>query len=119
MEKRIYDADVERLSRDEIKLLRQERLTELLSKVWRENAFYRERWTAAGVSLDKITDQERFTAEIPTVEKEDFVEDQKAFPPFGMRHKHVLEARLPLVVSNTSGTSGQGVEIHAQTAEEF
>ena len=119
MEKRIYDADVERLSRDEIKLLRQERLTELLSKVWRENAFYRERWTAAGVSLDKITSQERFTAEIPTVEKQDFVEDQKAFPPFGLRHKHVLEARLPLVVSNTSGTSGQGVEIHAQTADEF
>ncbi len=47
------------------------------------------------------------------------MEDQKACPPFGLRHQHALRRRFPLVVSNTSGTSGQGVEIHAQTAEEF
>jgi phenylacetate-CoA ligase len=119
VEKRIYDASVERLSRDEVKTLQMQRLTHLLQKVSRENEFYRQRWSAAGASPGNVTTLERFTAEFPTIEKRDFVEDQQAAPPFGLRHRHVLERRYPLIVSNTSGTSGQGVEIHAQTADEF
>jgi phenylacetate-CoA ligase len=119
VEKRIYDASVENLSREEIRALQAERVTHLVQKVWQENEFYRARWSAAGVSLDSIATLEKFSALIPTIEKADFVEDQKACPPFGLRHQHALRHRFPLVVSNTSGTSGQGVEIHAQTAEEF
>ena len=119
MDKRIYDASVENLSREEIRALQAERVTHLVQKVWRESEFYRARWSTAGVSVDSIATLEKFSALIPTIEKRDFVEDQKACPPFGLRHQHALRLRLPLVVSNTSGTSGQGVEIHAQTAEEF
>lgn len=119
MDKRIYDGSVESLSREEIRSLQTERVTNLLQKVWRENEFYRARWGDAGVSVESITTLERFSASIPTIEKRDFVEDQQACPPFGVRHQHALDLRYPLIVSNTSGTSGQGVEIHAQTAEEF
>ncbi len=119
MDKRIYDASAERLSRDQIKAMQTRQLTYLLQKVAKENEFYRNRWQAAGVSIDEITSIESFAAKIPMVEKRDFVEDQAGSPPFGLRHKHALELHCPLVVSNTSGTSGQGVEIHAQTAAEF
>jgi phenylacetate-CoA ligase len=119
LDKRIHDASLENLSPGEVRSLQTARMTSLLGKVSRENAFYRARWEAAGVKLDSITTLEKFAAEVPTIEKRDFVEDQQASPPFGLRHQHALGLRHPLIVSNTSGTSGQGVEIHAQTAEEF
>ena len=119
MTMRIQDASVERLSRPEVTALQQRKLLSLLEKTWRQNPFYRDRWEKAGASLDRITSIADFAARIPTVEKQDFVADQKVAPPFGLRHQHALSMRVPLVVANTSGTSGQGVEIHAQTAEEF
>jgi phenylacetate-CoA ligase len=44
--------------------------------------------------------------------------DQERDPPFGRRHAHALASAAPLMVCTTSGTTGQGVEVHAQTAEE-
>lgn len=119
MNRRIYNAQIETLSREQILALQFQTLKSLLEKVWAENVFYRERWQRAGVSLDKINTIADFTARVPTVEKKDFVEDQMAEPPFGRRHRHALDLGVPMVITNTSGTSGQGVEIHAQTLEEF
>lgn len=119
LDKRIYDAGLETLSREQVRSLQMERLRSLLTKVRRENEFYRARWGSAGAGVESIASLDQFAGEIPTVEKRDFVEDQQASPPFGLRHRHALDLRSPLIVSNTSGTSGQGVEIHAQTAEEF
>ena len=116
---RIQDASVERLSREDITALQQKKLRALLEKTWARNPFYRERWEKAGATLDRIASLTDFAARIPTVEKQDFVADQKAAPPFGLRHQHALSLHGPLIVANTSGTSGQGVEIHAQTAAEF
>ena len=53
------------------------------------------------------------------VEKKDFVADQEAFPPFGSRMAHPLSLKGRLDLYTTSGTSGQGVEIHAQTPREL
>jgi phenylacetate-CoA ligase len=116
---RIYDPDLERLSRGAVIALQEQRLQHLLQKTLRENPFYRSRWSNAGASLDKIATVEDFASRIPTVEKQDFVADQRAAPPFGLRHQYALKLGGPLIVANTSGTSGQGVEIHAQTEEEF
>jgi len=80
VDRRIYDASVERLSRDEVGALQMQRLTHLLQKVSRENEFYRRRWNAVGASPDRVTTLERFATEFPTVEKRDFVEDQQASP---------------------------------------
>jgi phenylacetate-CoA ligase len=119
MAMRIRDAGVERLSREEIMALQQRRVLSLVTKVWKENPFYRDQWAKAGVSVERVTSLADFTSRIPTVEKHDFVADQRAAPPFGLRHQHALSLGGPLIVANTSGTSGQGVEIHAQTAREF
>ena len=40
-------------------------------------------------------------------------------PPYGRRLEHALSLGTPLIICNTSGTSGQGQEVHAQTVEEF
>ncbi|MFQ6024114.1 MAG: phenylacetate--CoA ligase family protein [Acidiferrobacterales bacterium] len=119
MEKRIHNPRYESLKREEVTALQFERLTQLMEKTWTQNEFYRDRWRKAGVSPEMITSLDEFAARVPTVEKQDFIADQEADPPFGRRHAHALSLHVPLVVSNTSGTSGQGVEIHAQTRADF
>ena len=47
---RIQDAGVERLSREEITALQQRRVLSLVTKVSKENPFYREQWAKAGPS---------------------------------------------------------------------
>ena len=47
------------------------------------------------------------------------MEDQQAHPPYGRRLEHALSLGEPLIICSTSGTSGQGQELHAQTAAEF
>jgi phenylacetate-CoA ligase len=44
--------------------------------------------------------------------------DQEAAPPFGLRHEPILNSRKGHVPITTSGSSGQGVEIHLQTQED-
>lgn len=56
---------------------------------------------------------------IPTVEKRHFVADQDAFPPFGRRLVHAQSSGKALQFFMTSGTTGQGQELHGQTTEEF
>lgn len=119
MEKRIFNAEWENQGHDEMRALQFDRLKRLLEKVWAENEFYREHWQAKKVDLEKIGTIADFTAMVPTVEKKDFMADQALLPPYGRRHRHVLELDVPLIITNTSGTSGQGVEIHMQTAQEF
>ncbi|MEZ5776609.1 MAG: AMP-binding protein [Hyphomicrobiaceae bacterium] len=119
MERRIHDSGMESLSREEVVALQWQKLSGLLAKTWAENPFYRERWRKAGITPDAIGSIDDFRRKVPTVEKRDFVEDQERSPPFGLRHKHVIDTHMPLVVANTSGTTGQGIEIHAQTEEEF
>src|SRR6056297_481749 len=44
--------------------------------------------------------------------------DQQAYPPYGLRHAPILQAKLGHVPITTSGSSGQGVEIHLQTRDD-
>ncbi|MGE0240302.1 MAG: phenylacetate--CoA ligase family protein [Parvibaculaceae bacterium] len=119
MERRLHHPAVETSSREAVLAGQFATLKRLLAKAWAENEFYRDKWRAAGVVLDKIRTLADFTAMVPTVEKQDFVEDQAMAPPFGRRHRHALSLNVPMIITNTSGTSGQGVEIHSQTAQEF
>ena len=119
MESRFFDPELERASPETIRALQFQRLKTLLEKACSVNAFYREFWSAAGVDLNAIKSLEDFTARIPTVEKRHFIEDQQEHPPYGRRLEHALSLGVPLIICNTSGTSGQGQEVHAQTTEEF
>lgn len=103
-----------------IRALQRDRLRALLQKTWAVNEFYREHWRKAGVTdIARIDSIEGFSATVPTVEKKHFVADQDAFPPFGRRLVHAQSTGKRLQFFMTSGTTGQGQELHGQTMEEF
>lgn len=116
---RIHDARYEQAEPAAIRALQERRLLDMVRFAYATNAFYRERWDAAGVDLDRVGSIEAFSAALPMVEKKDFVDDQLAHPPFGRRLERAFALGERLEVYTTSGTSGQGVELHAQTEREL
>jgi phenylacetate-CoA ligase len=114
-ERRIHDPSYELATRDEIRALQLQRLRELL-RTASANPFYRQRWR--GIDVEEIDSLEKFSARIPTVEKRDFVADAQEHPPFGSRLAAGLAQGEAVELYTTSGTSGQGVEIHAQSPRE-
>lgn len=116
---RIQDEIYERADRESIKVQQFERLQEMLRHVARTNPFYAERWRNAGVDVETIRTLEDFRGRVPMVEKKDFVADQLDHPPFGLRLDPVVQLQDRVELYTTSGTSGQGVEVHAQTEREL
>lgn len=106
------------MSSDEMTALQWSKLGPLLKDVWNSNAFYRSLWQDSGASLDRIGGVEEFRSLIPTVDKAAFIADQERHPPFGLRHEPILRSRKGHVPITTSGSSGQGVEIHLQSQED-
>ena len=120
MELRFQDRALELANSDKLRSMQFLRLRRLLESVWSRNDFYREHWGKFGLhDLDRIESIEDFAQLVPTISKSDFVDDQRLEPPYGRRQRTALELGVPLVVSTTSGTSGQGQEVHLQTADEW
>src|SRR5690349_8377810 len=115
---RIENPRYELASAEELRALQLRRLQEMLRFTAATNVFYRDRWHAAGVDVDAIQSLDDLRR-LPTVEKHDFVADQLEHPPFGRRLERAFALRERLEVYTTSGTSGQGVEVHAQTGREL
>jgi len=118
-EPRYFDRHTESLSRAELDKLQLERLRAMLVHVSETNEFYRSRWDEAGVDVEKIQSFEDFRKYVPTVEKSDFLNDQLNFPPFGKRMASSAAGRERVEIYTTSGTSGQGVEVHMQSMREL
>lgn len=116
---RVHDARYESAEPGAIRALQVKRLRELLRFVHATNGFYRAHWDAAGVDIERIDSLEALAALVPMVSKSDFVDDQLAHPPYGKRLERAIGLGERLEIYTTSGTSGQGVEIHAQTAREL
>jgi phenylacetate-CoA ligase len=115
---RIYASQFETADREAIRACQLRKIKALVEKTWSTNEFYRALWSAAGVDVARIDSLEAFSALIPTVEKKDFIADQDDDPPFGRRHAHLLSLGVPYTLCTTGGTSGQGVEVHMQSADE-
>lgn len=115
---RYHDERLETMSSAEMAALQWSKLHPLLRNVWDNNPFYRSQWKNAGVQIDQIGSMEDFRSRIPTVDKAAFMADQEASPPFGLRHEPILQSRKGHIPITTSGSSGQGVEIHLQTQED-
>jgi phenylacetate-CoA ligase len=104
---------------DTIKAIQLKKVQSLVLRASYENEFYRRLFADAGVAAAEISSLEEFAARVPTISKPDFVADQATDPPFGRRFAHARELGVPLFVNTTSGTSGQGQEIHMQTGPEL
>ena len=104
---------VEERDRGAVAALQMRRLKAVLEAAASGNPFYRAHWKGADVA--KIDSLESFAERIPTVEKRDFIADQEDAPPYGLRHAPALALGRQLHLSTTSGTTGQGVEVHLQT----
>lgn len=84
------------------------------------NPFYKARWPNLTSSLETLRSMEEFRAIVPTIGKADFLADQTEFPPYGScLGRHEIDGTTQLFFYTTSGTSGQGQELHAETAEEL
>ena len=119
MDKLILEPQFETTDRESIRALQLNRLRNLLEMTWERNAFYRDHWTSAGARMGEIASLEDFATRFPVVRKSDFMADQQRLPPFGRRLEYTKSKGAPLVVCMTSGTTGQGVEVHAQTRGEL
>jgi phenylacetate-CoA ligase len=116
---RIHDARYELADADAVRALQVRRLREILRYVHATNDFYRSKWDAAGLDVERVDSLEALEALVPMVEKRDFVEDQLAHPPYGRRLARSTSLGERLEIYTTSGTSGQGVEIHANSTREL
>ena len=116
---RVHDARYESADPGAIRALQVKRLRELLRFVHATNEFYRAHWDTAGLDIERVDSLEALAALVPMVSKSDFVDDQLAHPPYGKRLERAVGLGERLEIYTTSGTSGQGVEIHAQTGREL
>ena len=104
MERRYVDRELECADPAALRALQWSKLKPLLEKTWAVNPFFREHWRAVGADPGKIRDLESFSAAIPLVEKQDFIRDQEAEPPYGRRHRHAMGLGEPLITMISSGT---------------
>ncbi len=118
-ELRPFEKDFEFLSRTDLDQLQFEKLKTMLRHVASTNRYYADRWKAAGVDVEQIQCFADFRRLIPMVEKSDFIRDQEDNPPFGTRLGDFEHAAERAEVYTTSGTSGQGVELHVQSKREL
>ena len=110
---RIYNPHLEALSREELMGLQLRRLTTLLNRVAQRNDFFRRRFAKHGVAPDQIRSLEDFAERVPTLGKQDLLEDQAERPPHGTR-LDLPPGELALTCL-TSGTTGLGQEVHPLT----
>lgn len=118
-DKLYFDYQVETASNEQLKAIQWAKLEPLLHHVYQTSNFYRRHWDKAGVDLDKVTSLDAFNKIIPTVEKSDFLNDQLENPPLGTRLSTEVPKNQRLEYYTTSGTSGQGSELHLQTPREI
>lgn len=117
-EYRFHNRELETLSRDELDALQIRKLREMLTHVANTNPFYANHWRAAGIDVAKVSSLEDFRL-VPMVEKSDFIADQNANPPFGTRMGSFNQNLGRADIYTTSGTSGQGKELHACSLREL
>ncbi|HWP86035.1 MAG TPA: phenylacetate--CoA ligase, partial [Terriglobia bacterium] len=84
---------IETASRQELAALQQRLLRQQAEYAWRHVPFYRNLWTAAGVSPDALRTLDDLQR-LPIVSKADFDADLRQHPPFGSYQGPMPPARL-------------------------
>ena len=98
------EAPLERLPRSDIEARQRELLQNLLVEIDGNNAFWTEKYSAAGVDLKSIQTLADFR-QLPFSTKQELVDDQLSHPPYGT---NLTYARLEYCrLHQTSGTTGR------------
>lgn len=106
MDRRYLEPELETMPRGELEALQERRLLELIPTAYEHSTFYRELWTAAGVTPADIRTMDDFRRLIPTWTKSDVqAYRQRTGDPFGGL-LCVPQSELTSVMS-TSGTTGE------------
>ena len=117
--KRVHDSGTEFADPEALRGLQWSKLAGILQYASQSNPFYRGIWNAADVDVASLKNLDDFRSAVPWVDKGMFLEDQIANPPSGSRMSTALDPDEPLEYYTTSGTSGRGSELHAQTKTEL
>ncbi|HRX37321.1 MAG TPA: AMP-binding protein [Aestuariivirga sp.] len=117
-EPRFFDREMETMARDQLDALQLKKLLSMLDHVAQTNPFYRQLWKEAGIDVARIRTFDDFRL-LPMIEKSHILADQKAHPPFGSRSGSFLRHKGRTDFYTTSGTSGQGKELHACSVREI
>ncbi|MFL5430964.1 MAG: phenylacetate--CoA ligase family protein [Myxococcales bacterium] len=96
--------DVERATPEDRDALILSKLRAQVRYAWERSAFYREKWTAAGVSPDDLRTLGDF-AKFPVVQKQELRAEQTAHPPYG--RYLCIDAVEVARIHGTSGTTGR------------
>lgn len=107
---------LEMLPRAELEALQSRKLRAQVARLHATNAFYRSAWDEAGVRPEDIRSRDDIRL-LPFTGKRAFLDDQREQPPFGRRLGVPLEDVGE--ITETSGTSGQGKELHAHTVRDM
>lgn len=107
---------LESLERSEIEALQLKKLKVQVERLYATNRFWKQHWDEAGFRPDQITTLADLRR-MPFSRKQDFIQDQQAHPPYGLR----LGVPLDQVgeYTETSGTSGQGKEKYGHTVRDM
>ena len=90
-------------SRAEIATSQLEQLRSLVAELFPGNAFYSQKWNAAGVTFD-VASLADFSRRFPFTTKSELVQNQLAHPPFGTNLTYPLDRYTRF--HQTSGTTG-------------
>jgi phenylacetate-CoA ligase len=99
---------IARIGRDALRARQEARLARVLAFAWKV-PFYRRLWGAAGAEPGDIRGLDDL-ARLPAYGKADLMAAVEAHPPFGDFHgldSYPPEARPPLILQTTSGTTGR------------
>ncbi|MCS6987194.1 MAG: AMP-binding protein [Sphingomonadaceae bacterium] len=93
------------MSRDELRHRQERDFALLMRKAWTV-PFYRRRWQAAGIEPGDIRSLDDLP-KLPAFDKADLMASIARHPPLGDFHGLPPEARAPVVLHTTSGTTGR------------
>ncbi len=115
---RVHDAETEFGDPNQVRALQWSKLEGIIQRTYETNPFYRSVWDDAGVDIASVRSIDDFRLAIPWVDKSMFLADQVSNPPIGTRLSTAMDPKEALEYYTTSGTSGRGSELHAQTTSE-
>jgi len=105
------------MSQPELQALQLAKIRAQMERLWQTSPFYRAKWQQAGVTPDQIRSLDDFRKRVPTVNKQDFLQDQTDHPPFGGRLG--IRREDVALVTLTGGTSGQGQEVYGRSQHDI